>query len=110
MGGRGSSGSGGGKGGSGGASGGQRGVQFEAEDNALVQRLVSEGMTEANARRYVENDIRAEQLQRQVDEDRSRRESLHSVGWRRTMQQRISDLYAENRELRFGIKPRYNRR
>lgn len=91
-----------GGGGSGGARGGRAGGGSSSEETRMVNRLVNEGMTEQAARHYVTNERRASELERELAEEMSSTEDRHSVGWRRNMQEQISQLRKENKRLRWG--------
>lgn len=91
-----------GGGGSGGARGGGRAGGSSATDQAVVNSLVAEGMTEAAARQYVANERRAVELSNELREELTSTESNHSVGWRRNMEAQISKLREENIQLRWG--------
>lgn len=70
-----------------------------------IEALKKDGMNEEAAKRYLDNEEKADKLERELNTEMSSKESKHSVGWRREMQAKISQLRAENKELKYGHKP-----
>ena len=68
----------------------------------MMNRLVSEGMSERDAQRYVNNQNEIRSLERELDQEMSSTENRHSVGWREDMRERIDKLIDENEKLRWG--------
>lgn len=73
-----------------------------AERERRLGILKKDGMSDADAKRYLDNEEKADSLERELNKEMSSTEDRHSVGWRREMQAKIAALREENKQLKYG--------
>lgn len=82
------------------------GVTHDPKRAMKEEKLRKDGMSEDNIKRYLDNEEKADALERELDEEMSSTEDRHSVGWRREMRDKISELRRENKDIKYGRRER----